>query len=141
MEKRQKAKETSKEFETCGIIPLGEGKSEEKGGGLTLDKLLAYEIGIDNYEPWFQKVAKQAENENGKLAVHLRNGAKVVFADFRLPNDMLCIPSSSFDLLPSQVLMFLVKDNLPTEDVEMVFVGGTIVRKRNKEDEDLGTEN
>ena len=125
------------EFEACGIVPLEEGKSEEKSGSLTLDKLLAYENGIkpdENYEPWFQKAAEQAKNENGKLAVHLRNGAKVVFADFRLPNDMLCIPSSSFDLLPSQVLMFLAKDNLPTEDVEIAFAGGTIVRKQIKEE-------
>lgn len=102
---------------------------------ITLDKFLKYENEIkpdDNYEPWFQKVAKQAQNENGKLAVYLKNGAKIVFTDFRLPNDMLCIPSSSFDLLPSQVLMFLAKDNLPIEDVEIVFVGETIVRKQIK---------
>lgn len=102
---------------------------------ITLDKFLEFENEFmldEDYEPWYQKAAKQAQNENGKLAVYLKNGAKVVFADFCLPHDSLCIPSTHFALLPSKVLLFLAGE-LPTEDTEINFVGGTIVKKKVKE--------
>ena len=126
----------SKEFKTCGIVPMLEAIGDKEGESrLTLETMLAFE---DNYKPddcgngFPENLANRVGNVDGKMTAFLKDGTRVMFSDFRLPDDRLCLQPSAFHLLPSKVLMFLA-ENQPTEDTEIRFVGGTIVRKQIKE--------
>ena len=103
---------------------------------IDLETMLDYEpIDITDCSTPFDGLYNRIENDKrGRMCAYLNNGAKVVFADYRLPDDRLCLSVKQIHLIPSSVILFLSK-NQPTEDVEVWFVGGTIVRKKIKEAE------
>lgn len=129
----------SREFKACGIVPMLEAIGNKEGESrLTLETMLAFNEKSDGLyygcgqRPFPENLANRVGNVDGKMTAFLKDGTRVVFSDFRLPDDRLCLPPSAFHHLPSKVLMFLA-ENQPTEDTEIRFVGGTTVRKQIKE--------